>query len=227
MTNKKRGKVPNAIYGYLIVIFIMIILGLIYKEKLSLIYSDPQVVKEFIASFGIFGPLILITLQTLQVIIFIIPGPVFTIAGGYAFGIFWGTIYSLIGTLFGSILVFYLGRKYGRPFVESIVNKNDLKKFDKYFKKKGKPALFITRAIPVFLPNDLISFASSLTKLKYKEYIIISLIGFIPNLFLLNLFGDQISQGATPLTLIILSILGILLLVYLFRDLIKKNKEKK
>ena len=124
------------VYGYGIFVFILIILAFIYHDELRLIYSNPEIVKQFIAGFGIFAPIVFILLQTLQVIIFVIPGPVFTIAGGYAFGVLFGTIYSLIGTVLGSIVVFHLSRKFGRPFVVKMVGKKDLDHFDVFFKKK-------------------------------------------------------------------------------------------
>lgn len=200
----------------------MTIVAVIYRDELKLIYSDPEAVKIFIFSFGIFGPLVLILLQFLQVIIFVIPGPVFTIAGGYAYGITVGTLYSFIGTMLGSSLVFYLGRTYGRPFVEKIVNKNDLNRYDKFISRKGKTALLVCRVIPIILPNDVVSFAASVTKMKFRTYFWVSFIGFIPNIFILNLFGDQLTVDMNPITILIVTIVGMSILVYFFRKPLKK-----
>ena len=214
---------PNKkiIYGYGISILMIIVLGLLYKDKLMLIFSDPEKVRSFIASFGILSPLILILLQTLQVVIFIIPGPIFTIAGGYSFGVFLGTVYSLIGTMLGSLLVFHLAKRFGRPFVEKMVNKRDLAHFDAFFKKRGKLALLISRTIPVLFPNDAVSFASGLTSLKLKTYLIISLLGFIPNILILNLFGEQLTQNINPIFLILIAVIGIGIMLFMFRHPIK------
>ncbi len=201
---------------------LLIAISIIFKDQLKLIYANPEAVKAFLTSFGYFAPLILILIQMLQVIIFVIPGPVFTISGGYVFGPLLGSVYSLIGTLLGSILVFILARKYGRPWVENLVNQKDLHHFDAYFKKKGKLALLITRTIPVLFPNDVVSFAAGLTPLTLRSYFFISLIGFIPNLFLLNFFGDNLSNNMNPTTIIILAALGVIILAYFARHKIKK-----
>jgi len=221
MILKRNHKNKHVLAGYSIVLLLMLILAMIFREHLKLIYSNPELVKDFIAGFGLFGPFVLILLQTLQVIILVIPGPVFTIAGGYAFGTVMGTIYSLVGTLFGSIVVFHLGRTYGRPFIEKLVNKKDLDHFDVYLKKRGEIGLFITRTMPILFPNDVVSFVASLTKMPLKRYAIISFIGFIPNILLLNVFGSRLSEGMTPLTLILLSIVGFGLLAFLFRHPLK------
>ncbi len=219
--SKRNLKNKKVIYGYGIFILILLILTFIYRDELKLIYSNPETVKQFITAFGIFAPIILVLLLSIQVIIFVIPGPVFVVAGGYAFGTILGAFYSLIGIMLGSILVFYLSKKFGRPFVVKMVNKKDLDHFDVYFKKKGKFALFISRTIPILFPIDAVSFAVGLTSLSYKDYIIISFLGFIPHVFILTFFGEKLSSGINLFMLVILAILGMGVLIYLFRHLLK------
>ena len=213
------------IYGYLLGSIIFIILGIIFFKQAKFAYQNPALIQNFVGGFGNFGPLILIFMQALQVIFFVIPGQVITIIGGYLFGILKGTIYSFVGTMIGSIFVFYLGRTYGRPYVEKKFNKKELEKFDNYLNKKGKIGLFVSRLIPLFLPNDLISFAASLTKISYKDYIIISASGFFLSILLLTLLGYKISEGTTPSSLIIMSVLGILVLIFIFKDIVKIIRE--
>ena len=200
---------------------IVITLAVIYHNELRLIYTSPETVKQFIAGFGIFAPITFIFLQILQVVVFIIPSSVFTISGGYAFGTVLGTIYSLIGIMIGSIIVFYFSRKLGRPFVEKIINKKELDHFDVFFEKRGKLALFAARAIPMLFPTDVVSFAGGLTSIRLKDYILFSFLGFIPNLFILTLFGDELSHGINAVALVILTILGFAILGYLFRHPLK------
>jgi len=200
---------------------ILIILAFIYRNELKLIYSDPEAVKQFISGFGIYAPLVFILLQILQVVIFIIPGSVFTISGGYVFGVILGTIYSLIGIMIGSIFVFYVSRKFGRPFVEKIINPKELEHFDVFFKKRGKIALFATRLIPILFPTDVVSFSAGMTPIKFKDYILFSFLGFIPHLFILSFFGEELTHGINLVMIIILTILGFGILAYLFRHEIK------
>lgn len=230
MPTKKERSNANVLKGYFYFICFMIVLSIIFRDKLVMIYENPQIVKDFISSAGIFGPFVLILMQTCQVIIFVVPGPVFTIAGGYAFGILWGFIYSLIGTLLGSIVVFMLARIYGRPFVEKMVDKDDLKKYDKFFKEKGKLSLFITRTMPILFPNDAISFAAGLTPLTLFDYAWISFVGFIPNIFVLTYFGDMMYTNMNPTFLLLLAIIGFTILGIMWRKplgyMFKRLKQK-
>jgi len=216
-------RVKRLIIAYIVFIIILVAISVVYKDNLQPLFDEPEKVEIFVANFGIWGPIILILLQVFQVVIFFVPGQIFTIAGGFMFGLWKGTLYSLIGTILGSILVFYFSRKLGRPFVERIMSKETLKKLDKYFVKKGRPGLVVSRMIPLLFPIDAISIAAGLTKISYKDFIIFSTIGLIPNIFLLTFFGSQISKGITPMILICLSILGIIALLYIFRELLSNS----
>ncbi|MBU90652.1 hypothetical protein CMO94_03840 [Candidatus Woesearchaeota archaeon] len=209
------------LYSSWIIIIVLVILAFIYHNELKLIYSDPEAVKQFISGFGIYAPIVFILIQTFQVVLLIIPSSVFTISGGYIFGVTLGTIYSLIGIMIGSIFVFYISRKLGRSFVERIINKKELEHFDVFFKKRGNIALFAARIIPVLFPTNAVSFSAGLTPMKFKDYIMFSFLGFIPSLFVLAFFGKELSHGINLGMIIILSVLGFGILAYLFRHEIK------
>ncbi|HLG24466.1 MAG TPA: TVP38/TMEM64 family protein [Candidatus Nanoarchaeia archaeon] len=223
MTHLKRNIGNKKIlFSYIIVFLIVLFLSVYYFDKIKLVYSDPESVKNFINGFGALAPVALIIAQAAQVVIFVIPGPVFTVAGGYIFGVFLGTVYSLIGTFIGSILVFFIAKRFGRPFIEKIINKKDLEHFDYYFKKKGKTALFVTRLIPILFPNDVVSFAAGLTPLSLRSYAVISFFGFIPNILALNFFGNALSQNFNPYLPIILTLIGSSAFCYIIRHRLKK-----
>lgn len=221
--NRSKNNLENKIilYTSAIISFVVIILSIIYLDELKLIYSNPETVRQFILGFGIFAPIVFIIFQILQVVIFFIPSSLFTISGGYAFGPIFGTLYSLIGIMIGSIIVFYVTRKLGRPFVRRIINNKELDHFDVFFKKRGNIALFITRAIPMLFPTDVVSFAAGLTSMKLRNYILYSFLGFIPNLFILTLFGDQLTKGVNLITIALLTILGFAILGYILRHELK------
>ena len=222
MFHSKRNLKNHAVlFGYLIGIATLGLLAFYYWQPLVQMYTNPDEIRTFIEGFGIFGPLVFIFFQFLQVIIFFVPGAVFTIAGGYLFGTFVGTVYSIIGTMIGSILVFLVSRKYGRPFVEKIVHRKELQHFDAFFKKRGKISIVITRMVPVIFPNDAVSMAAGITPIKFRDYVLYSIIGFIPHLFLLNYFGVELTKEFNPSTVIILTLVGLSGMAYIFRHPIK------
>ena len=123
--------------------------------------------------------------------------------------------------LLGSLVVFLVAKKFGRKFVEKLVDKRELYHFDLFFKKKGKLVFIFASYLSIF-PRDTISLCAGLTKIKKLEFIIISLIGFIPPLVILNYFGSQLSRNIFDFKIVLLgAIIIVLLVLYIFRHKIK------
>ncbi len=228
LKNSWQDSIAKGVYAVLILA--VIILAFAYRSEIRLFYSSPEAIKQYTESFGILAPVMFILLYTLKAVFFIIPTTPFAVAGGYLFGAFLGTIYSLISITLGSALVFCISRKFRGHFAEKAVGNRELKHFDVFFKKRGKAALFIARATPELFPTDVVSFAAGLAKIRFRDYLLLTFLGSIPNMLLLNLFGGQLSQGLSPIALAILVVLGLIILGYLFRHrlrvlLIKEIKE--
>ncbi len=218
---KKSISEKLAIIGYAVFTLAFLYVIYLYWDSIREFYSDAEAINQLVEGYGTFGPIIFIFLQAMQVLVFIIPGQIFTIGGGYAFGIIWGTIYSVVGTMIGSIVVFMLAKKYGRPFVEKLVSKKDLSHIDIFFRKRGKTAIFLTRLIPVLFPNDAVSIAAGLTPIKTKDYVLYSVLGFFPHLLLLSYFGNEILSGKLIYAVGIAIILIAAFLCYTYRHKIK------
>lgn len=206
------------------IIFIVILTGLIilFWEPIANIFSGADKTKDIIKNFGIFAPLVFILLTILQVLFAPIPGQVSGVAGGYLFGIILGTIYSMTGVVIGSVITFYLSRKFGRPFVERIVNKKILKKFNKIVMKRGIPALFLIYLLPAF-PDDIINYIAGLTKIKMKTLTAILIIGRLPGFIVLSAVGAGLGSENILFSVILL-IIVIIVSVILF---LNKNKLEK
>ena len=93
----------------------------IYFFNLGL-FDDLNALQNLVGGSLIVGPLIFISLQIFQVVFPIIPGGVSTAAGVFMFGPIAGFFYNYIGITIGSMIVFLLGRYYGKPFVLSFIS---------------------------------------------------------------------------------------------------------
>ena len=94
------------------------------------VLADKEKTTEIIESFGYFAPLAFIGAQVFQVVFAPIPGEATGFLGGYLFGVLPGFLYSTAGLTAGSYLAFQLARLLEVSFVEAIVSKEVLKKFD-------------------------------------------------------------------------------------------------
>ena len=108
-------------HSYIVLAVVLVLLvGLsIFLRQSGLIdIFQPERAKEIILSFGIFAPLIYMTLYIVACMLFI-PGSPLTLAGGAIFGPLYGTIYTVIGATLGAVLAFCTSRYLGRDLVQN------------------------------------------------------------------------------------------------------------
>ena len=80
------------------------------------IFTSEESLEQFISDSGVTAPLVFILIQIIQVVVPIIPGGVSCLASVVLFGPLPGFVYSYVGICIGSIIGFFLGRFYGKPF---------------------------------------------------------------------------------------------------------------
>ena len=168
-------------------------------------------VSIYIKSFGPLAGIIFILLQVLQVVIFFIPGEFIQAAGGYAFGTWIGTLYSIIGISLGSSILFFATRRFGHNFVEKVLPKKVKKSFKKIFNSKRiNLIVFLVYLIPGF-PKDSLAFLAGVSKIDFRSFIIYSTLGRLPALFLSSYYGANIASGK-KFIIIMLSVVFILVI---------------
>ena len=78
--------------------------------------------RDYIRSFGAAGPLVMLSLQILQVFIALIPGEIVESAAGFILGPWLGTAICYLGICIASTLIFSLTRRHGVKLVEVFVS---------------------------------------------------------------------------------------------------------
>ena len=182
--------------------------------------------RDYIRSFGPLGWLVLLCLQILQVFIALIPGEIVESAAGFAFGPVVGTLVCYIGIVIASILIFWLTRRYGVRLVEVFVAReriNELRFLNTA--KKRNALLFFLYFIPG-TPKDLLTYFAGLTDIRFREFLVISLIARIPSIlsstFGGHMLGNENYWGAVLLYSVtgMISIAGLIV----YNTLAKKRK---
>lgn len=198
-------------------VILFIFLTLYYFLPVRHLLENPDKVRKFVLGFGVSAPLIFILLQILQVLIAPVPGQTGGLLGGYLFGAVKGTIYTTIGIILGTSIAIALSRRFGRPFVKKIIDKDTLKRFDGLSEEKGTFTLFLIYLLPA-LPDDTVSFIAGLTEIPIRKLIFISFVGRLPGLLVLNMVGSGIAEARAASSIILLSILAIVsFLIYIYR----------
>jgi membrane protein DedA with SNARE-associated domain len=129
---------------------------------------------------------------------------------------------SSLGNLTGSLIAFYLTRRFGETVILSRagrwmgLSKGHLRLANRFFDRWGLWAVFLGRLLPIV--RTYISFPAGLSKIGYGKFIIVTLLGAIPwNLglayagFLLGQHYQQVASTLSPLA-IPLAILVVIIL---------------
>ena len=162
--------------------------GVAYLGKLQ---AQKDRFRDWINSFGLWGPLVFIGVQIGQVVFSPIPGELTGFLGGYIYGVWVASIYSTIGLTLGSYLAFAIGRWLGRPFVEKLMSRAVIEKFDFLVTNKGAIFAFIFFSIPGF-PKDYMCYLLGLSPLSMRSFIIVATLGRIPGTIILGLQGANL-----------------------------------
>lgn len=179
---------------------------------------DPAVMRARLASLGPLAPAAFVAIQALQVVVAPIPGQMLGGVGGYLFGTVPGTLLSLTGVVVGSSAVFAASRRYGRPYVERIVDPDALARWDGFVARAGVPGLFVLFVLPTF-PDDLLCFVAGLSELRFRTFLVLVAVGRAPSFVAAAYAGSRTAAGAlTQVGLVVVGLGAVSLLVYLFRD---------
>lgn len=135
-------------------------------------FTSVKTLQEYVSGFGIFAPLILTVIQAIQVIIPVLPGFLGCAVGAVLFGSFGGFLCNYIGISAGSIIAFFLARKYGIKLVQKMFSKEKYDKWSGWLenKKSYTVMLFLGILLPLF-PDDFFCYFTGLTKMTSKKFI--------------------------------------------------------
>jgi uncharacterized membrane protein YdjX (TVP38/TMEM64 family) len=146
--------------------------------------------RDYIVSFGLWAPVASCFLMVLQAIVAPVPSFLITFANGLAFGVFWGWVLSVFGHVLAASVCFGISRALGRVPMEVLVGKAGLESTDRWFARWGVYAVFAGRLLPG-VAFDAISFAAGLTNMRFRNFLVATSLGIVPQTFLYSYLGRQ------------------------------------
>jgi uncharacterized membrane protein YdjX (TVP38/TMEM64 family) len=212
---------------HLLLLLVLFAAGAVLFRRYVIVLSDAEAARAYVRSFGALAPLAVVILQALQVVLAPVPGQVLGAVAGYLFGPWWGTLYNMIGITIGSTAAFWLSRRFGRSYVERMVDDDALATFDGFVERRGLLSLFVLFAIPG-LPDDALCFVGGLTPIPLRKLVLVAVVGRTPAFFLVNVFGDLIATGDTGTAIgLLVVIAGLSALGYVNRERITRILEER
>ena len=132
------------------------VLFLVYLFKNMDILNNPDALTRALKGHLILGSIGFLLLQIIQVVIPIIPGGVTTVVGFMAFGPILGFILNYVGIVIGSIILFLLTRRYGKPFILLFVDEKSFKHYEQKLASSTYETVFALNMASPISPADIL-----------------------------------------------------------------------
>ncbi|WP_346920295.1 TVP38/TMEM64 family protein [Clostridium sp. UBA7339] len=197
----------------MITLLILVITYLAFFRGLT-----PEILRNYIGGFGYLAPFIYILCFTILPIAFF-PVPILALAAGLLFGFLPGTIYTLIGAVLNSAIMFLMAKVLAKDAVTNLLQRKLPENWSSFLfnldEKKGFGIIFILRLIPA-MPYNLINYGAGLTSIKFSSYMLATILGILPGTLVFLNIGNQalnIHNPAFMVSIILLILLTIFSLI--------------
>ena len=189
---------------------------------------EPEQFKEFINQFGAFGIVIMFLIQVAQIIVALIPGEVVEFMAGCMYGWLGGLLLCLLGIAVGQIAIFKLVKWLGKDFVEATAGSKAMEKL-KFLsdERKLKLVIFFLFFIPG-TPKDAITYIVPFTKIKLRDFIILTLFARIPSMVSSTYAGEALVENDFKTLVIAYGVIAVVSLIGMgVYKLYEKKTDKK
>ena len=116
--------------------------------------------------------------------IFLLPGGILAVGGGFFFGLWWGFLIVLAGNIVATAISFALSRFVARRwFRRKLAANRTLKALGPAVERESWKIILLSQLHPLF-PTSLLNYVYGLTRIRFGTYMLWSSIGRIPGLFL-------------------------------------------
>jgi uncharacterized membrane protein YdjX (TVP38/TMEM64 family) len=137
-----------------------------------------------------------------------VPSSLVMVFSGAAFGVVWGSIVALVGSIAGEWLGFELVRRYGRGVSSQIVGADEFERFSDFFDRHGVLAVILTRPLPVVM--ETMSLVAGLSTMSRWAFLGASLVGTAP-IVVVYAYAGALSREAgnlVPAVVILVAVAG-------------------
>lgn len=214
---KKQNKLLLGLNIFLLILFVaaIIYISVKYGPSIRRIISKPDRFRDFLASYKSISILVFILSQIIQVVVAVIPGEFVQLAGGYVYGTFLGTLYSLTGIMIGAAISFYIARLLGLRTLKAFISPKNFDKFNFLMNNpKAEIFMFLLFLIP-FTPKDTLVYLAGFTPIKPQNFFLIFIIARFPAILLSSYIGANIQERDYQPVIIVAAIVSVILVICL------------
>ncbi len=175
----------------------------------------PPQIADLITNYGDLG---MFTAMFLESSIVPIPSELVIVAAG-AVGLPLSSImiFGALGATMGAMVGYAIGRYAGLPIIMKfgkyiLITPQRMAKAEGFAVKYGAWGVLLGRLLPI-IPFKVFSIASGITRIPFVPFVLCTMIGVVPRLYLLAVFGGLLVKF-TKVSLIVVAVAGVLGLVF-------------
>jgi len=178
-----------------ILFVVLVIAVLVYFD----VHEEVLRLLDWLDAQGIWGPL-LFTVVMMLVVVFLLPGVMFTAGAGFVFGVVEGTVCVVVGTTLGATLAFLIARHlFGDRASQFVVRHARIRLVSEELTPHGWKIVMLSRLVP-FFPFKLSNYFFGLTQFSLRGFTGGTFVGIIPlslhNVYLGSIAADISLEGA-------------------------------
>ena len=146
--------------------------------------------RELIGEHAIFAPMIYVLCFAILPI-FLFPVPILAVVAGTAFGLFAGSLYTIIGAMINSVLMFYIARFLGFRTVSAFTQNSKSKILKTLGEPGGKFSLILILRLMPLVPYNALNYACGVMNVSLRDYVVATFVGIVPATFIMVNLGEK------------------------------------
>lgn len=160
---------------------------------------DAKGIQQWLDGLGIWGPVLYMFAYTVRPLV-LFPASILSLAGGYVFDPFWGTVWTVLGASAGAMISFGAARWFHRALRADTANHNGeahvartpkWEALQQGFHRHGLLYVLAMRLIPLF-PFDVVSYGAGVSRVSISSFAIGTVFGIIPGTFAYIFLGSSL-----------------------------------
>ncbi len=217
--------------GALLFLLLCVFAYIFFGKEIMRIVSDPVVFRQWLDTFGPFDEIVFIIIRTLQTVIKFIPAEPLEIGSGYAWGIFAGAFYCVLGNMLGTLIILAIVKKFGKKAINFFIPMKNIDSLE-IFKNSDRiyVLLFFLYLIPG-APKDGFTYFAGLLPIKTVPFLIVTFIARFPSVISSTWCGATLAEEQYLISVLIFAFTvvtavlgGVIYAKWLKRSKVKENR---
>lgn len=137
-------------------------------------------------------------------------------------------VFGSLGATLGAMVGYALGRYAAMPVILKfgkfiLIKPHHIEKAEAFAKKYGAWSVLIGRVLPI-VPFKVFSIAAGITRLPFWHFVICTMVGVVPRMYVLALFGTAVVKYKKPALLIFASAVLVFLAMKITQAVYKEKE---